>query len=72
MRLQKTTHRLEVANMIFVISALCKHGRAGEVVAMFEEQLDPVSDHCGFTVAAIVANFEECGASKRNTCVVAK
>lgn len=36
--------RLRVSTLPLVVEAFCEHGRAGEVVAMFEEQLAVVSD----------------------------
>lgn len=54
MRAQTPPHRLQPATLAFVITALCEHGRSGEVVALFEELLAEVSV---FFVACVLAWF---------------
>lgn len=42
MHSQTPPHRLQPPMLAFVIAALVKHGRAGEVILLFEEQLAAV------------------------------
>lgn len=47
--------------MAFLITALCKHGRASEVVPLFEAQLAVVSDSVSFWVDLLLVKVDGSG-----------